>query len=108
MNGVRPGDLGGFKDAVKHEIALGSRGRSDQDGFVCIAGKGHGVVHLGMDGDTGDAHGAECAHHPEGDFPAVGDQDLGDGTGRGRIVAHAIKGGTWAADSRIRGGTVPR
>ena len=105
MDGVRSGDFGGFQDAVKHEIALGGRGGAYQDGFVRIAGKRHGAVHLGMDGDAGDAHGAKGAHHPKGDFPAVGDQDLGDGPGRCRFVAHAVKGGAWAADSRIRGGT---
>ena len=79
------GDLGGRDDGRHVEVAL-RRGRGpDADGFVGELDVLGVAVGLGIDHHRLDAELAAGALDPQGDFPAVGDQDLLEHA-RGRVT----------------------
>jgi hypothetical protein len=76
---------GGFDDFIDAEVAF-RRGRGTQvRGFVGHADGERGSVGIGVDGYARDVHFAESANEADGDFTAIGDQDLAEH--KGPIVA---------------------
>jgi hypothetical protein len=93
VDGLGVGDLGGRDDGRHVEVALRRGRRADANGLV---GQSHvlGVgVGLGVDRDRLDAEFAAGAQDAQGDFPAVGDQDLLEhgGLSRSRTGAGRIR-----------------
>jgi hypothetical protein len=76
MNRHRVGDLGGADDRRHVQIALGGGWRADADGFVGQTHVFEFAVHRGMHGDGADAEFPAGAQDAQGDFAAVGDDDL--------------------------------
>ena len=72
-------DVGNFSradDRRNIEIALRELRRADADGFVGKAHMKRIAVRLAIDGNRADAQLFASANHPQGDFTAVGNQDL--------------------------------
>ena len=76
MDRICAADLGGRDDRRDRQIAVGGRRRADADRLI-------GKTHMHRVGVCGAVHGygldAEflgCAQNPQGNFPAIGDQDF--------------------------------
>ena len=76
MNGVGVGDFGGADDGRNVEVAARAFRRADADGFVGEAGVEAVAVGFGIYGDRADAEILAGANDAQGDFAAVGDQNL--------------------------------
>jgi len=81
VDGVRAADLGSRDDRRNRQIAVGRSRRADADRLI---GEPHvhrvgigGAVH----GDGFDAEFLGRAQNPQGNFPAIGNQDFFDGHG---------------------------
>jgi hypothetical protein len=76
VDGIDISDFGGANDAIDAQIALRRGSFTDADGFV-----GHVNVHrigvsLGIDGYGSDVEFLARADDADGDFTAIGDEDL--------------------------------
>ena len=78
MDRLHIGDFGGGDDAGDVEIAFGRRGVADADRLIGQLEIGGVLVGGGIDDGGLDAHLAAGADDPQGDFSAIGDQDLGE------------------------------
>ncbi|TPW02406.1 MAG: choline dehydrogenase [bacterium] len=78
VDGLGAGDLGSSDDRRDIEVALGRRSRPDTDALVGQPDPHGTAVRFGVHGDGGDAHLLAGAVDPQGDFAAVGDEDLGE------------------------------
>ena len=58
------------------EVAVGTAGAADADGFVGQLHLEGLAVGLGVNGESLDAEFAAGAHDAQGDFAAVGDEDI--------------------------------
>jgi hypothetical protein len=76
VDGLGVGDLGGGDDGGDVEIALVARGRADADGFVGELDVNQVAVGFGVYGDGANAQFPAGPLHAQGDFSAVGDEDL--------------------------------
>ena len=76
MDRVGAGDLGGGDDVGDAEVGQPAGRRADADVVVGEADVQRLAVGLAVDRDGLDAELAARADHPQGDLPAVGDQDL--------------------------------
>ena len=76
VDGVDVGDLGGADDGRDVQVAARALGRSDADGLVGEAHVRTVAVGLGVDGDGLDSQFLAGADDANGDFAAIGDQDL--------------------------------
>jgi hypothetical protein len=86
VDGVDVGDFRGADDPVGAQVAVGALGSADADGFVCELDVERLDVGLGVDGEGFDAQFAAGADNAQGDFAAVGDQNLLDHVGPVRRV----------------------
>ena len=76
MDGLGAGDLAGGDDGGNVEIAVARRRRADAHALIGQAHM-HGLLVGGrMDGDGRDAELAAGAQDAQGDFAAIGDEDL--------------------------------
>lgn len=96
VNGLGAAGLGCGQQLVDQQVAFGSLGAAQVDadvGFAAVTGVTvGGAVH----GDSGQAHGLGGAHHPAGDFAAVGDQQGGQSGaahGRGSFLSTVCQAG---------------
>ena len=76
MDGVGAGDLAGGDDGGNVEVAVLRGGRADADALVGELDVHRLLVGGRIDGDRGDAELLGRAHDPQGDFAAVGDENL--------------------------------
>ena len=76
MDGVGPGDLRGADDRWDIQIAAGTLGRTDADGFVGEAHVQAVAVGLRVDRYRPYAQFLAGAHDTQRDFAAIGDQDF--------------------------------
>src|SRR4029077_908198 len=76
MNGVRPGDFRGRDDPGDVEIAVAGGRAADADVVIRKAGVQAVPVGLGVHGDRRNPQLLARTDHPQGDLPAVRDQDL--------------------------------
>ena len=72
---------GGVQDAVDTQVALRGRRRADELGFIRHPNVDRIAVGGGVDRDGGDAHLAQGADDPDGDFAPVGDEDFAEHQG---------------------------
>ena len=89
---------GRFDDFVDAEIAFRGRGGAEMGGFIGHADGERGAVGVGINGDARDVHVAEGANEADGDFTAIGDQDLAEH--KGPIVAGSGSRGIKNCDGR--------
>ena len=76
MDRLGAGTAGDVENLVDAEIGFRRRRWTDGIGLVGLADVKRGAIHLGVDGDRGDAHFAARTDHAHSDFSAIGDQDL--------------------------------
>ena len=76
MHRLRAGCRAGRDDGVDVEIALRRGRRADPHRFVGVQHRAGKTVGIGIDRDRGDAHAAQRAADPRGDFAAVGNQNF--------------------------------
>ena len=74
MDGIGAGDLGGGDDARNVEVAVATGRPADADVVVGKADVQRLPVRFGVHRDRLDAQLFARADHPQGNFPAVGDQ----------------------------------
>ena len=87
MNGVGAAVGGDFEDAVAAEVGVdGGRG-AEAVGLVGVEDVEGGAVGVGVDGDGRDAELAAGPDEAEGDFAAIGDEDLAQGGHQRGILA---------------------
>ncbi|MNX99952.1 hypothetical protein D3C86_1324300 [compost metagenome] len=104
------GDFRRRDDLRDVQIGLGRRRGADADAFVGQAHPHGAAVGLGVHGDGGDAHLLARPVDAQGDFAAVGDQDLGEHDGSqasSRTRASPYSTG-WASPTRISDTTPSR
>ena len=78
---------GDFEDAVAAEIGVdGGRG-AEAVGFVGVEDVERGAIGVGVDGYGRDAELAAGPDEAEGDFAAIGDEDLAQGGHQRGILA---------------------
>lgn len=76
MYGLSACRLAGRDNRIDVEIAFAGRRRPKTH---CLISHHRGLgetIGIGIDGDRGDAHPSQRLDDPDGDFAAVGDQDL--------------------------------
>ena len=73
--------LGRLDDAFGNQVGFRCGGRPNVHGFIRIARKGHVCIDIGVHRYALQPHGAHSSHDAQGNFAAVGDQDLRDGAG---------------------------
>ena len=76
MDGLGAGDLAGRHDGGNVEIAVARRRRPDAHAFIGEPHMHRFFIGRRMHGDGLDAELAAGAHHAQGDFAAIGDEDL--------------------------------
>ena len=76
MDGVDIGDFGGANDAIGAKIAVGAFGPANADGLISQLNMERLDIGLGIDGQSLDAQFTTCPDDAEGDFAAIGDEDL--------------------------------
>ena len=86
MHGVGAGDLTGRQQRGHVEIAVARGGRADAHALVGELDVHRVLVGGRIDRDRGDAELLGGAQHAQGDFAAIGDQDLVE-HGRASLVA---------------------
>jgi hypothetical protein len=76
MHGVGARLLRGVDDSIDPEITVPRRASADRVRLVGVPHVERGSIALGVDGDRRNAHFTACAGNPNGDFAAVGDENL--------------------------------
>ncbi len=78
VNGVHAALLADLYDFIAEQVRLVGRRRPHAHGLVGVADVEGLAVGFAENGHGGDAHFAGGAHHAQGDFTAVGDEDFFD------------------------------
>ena len=89
MDGIGAGTARGIDDFRCDEVAFRGGRWSDVDRLVGVPCKGRIAVGIRIYSHCGDAHFFRCAHDAQGDFSAIGDQDLLNGLDAG--VVHSAE-----------------
>ena len=63
-------------DGVGVQVALGGALTAEGVGLVCVGNMQGRAIRVGIDGDAADAELAEGAKDPDGDLPAIRDEDF--------------------------------
>ena len=75
MDGLSPGQAGGFQDGGNVEIGLGRRSRAEAKGGVGLGYMDASRIGIGIDGHGANAQAAAGADDAAGDLTSIGDED---------------------------------
>src|SRR5919108_187390 len=80
VDGLGAARQSGLDDALDDQVAFDRRRRADQIGFVSHLDMQGVAICLGVYRDRTDPELSACPDHTDGDFAAVGDEDLAEHT----------------------------